>query len=106
MELIDKSHSDNGDMKVFGCKNQMNYGGGLILVAANTLEEAYLTAAMDDKISYLFNWADDNYMWCEPDGNTNHCTSNTYPIGCWFEVPHLSTDLVESKIIIEDHYSE
>ena len=31
-------------MKIFGCKNQMSYGGGLVLVAANTVEEAYLTA--------------------------------------------------------------
>ena len=30
-------------MKVFGCKNQYSYGGGLILVAANTKEEAYLS---------------------------------------------------------------
>jgi hypothetical protein len=39
-------------MKVFCCKNQWSYGGGLILVAANTKKEAYLTAAYDDKTSY------------------------------------------------------
>ena len=93
-------------MKVFGCRNINDYGGGLVLVAANTKEEAYLTAAVDDNLSYLFDWADDDYMWCEPDGNVNHCTSNTYPLGKWFEVEHLSTDLTEPKIIIEDHYSE
>lgn len=63
-------------MKVFYCKNQCSYSGGLILVAANTKEEAYLTAANDDKTSYLFDWADDDYMWCEPDGNINHVTSD------------------------------
>ena len=93
-------------MKVFGCKNQMSYGGGLIIVAANTKEEAYLIAAMDDKLSYLFEWADDDYMWCEPDGNINHCISNTYPLGKWFEVEHLSADSTKPCIIIEDHYSE
>lgn len=93
-------------MKIFGCKNQNNYGGGLVLVAANTKEEAYLTAAIDDNLSYLFEWADDDYMWCEPDGNINHCTSNTYPLGKWEEIGHLSTDLIEPKVIIEDHYSE
>ena len=93
-------------MKVFGCRNQQEYGGGLILVAANTKEEAYLTAAYDDKKSYLFDWADDDYMWCEPDGNINHCTSYTYPLGKWFEVKHLSSDFNECGIIIEDHYSE
>ena len=93
-------------MKVFACKNQMSYGGGLILVAANTKDEAYLIAASDDKTSYLFEWADDDYRWCEPDGNINHCKSETYPISKWFEVKHLSTILTKQQIIIEDHYSE
>ena len=66
-------------MKVFCCKNQWEYGGGLVLVAASTKEEAYLIAAYDDKTSHLFDWADDNYMWCKPDGNINHCTSDTSP---------------------------
>lgn len=92
-------------MKVFACKNQNPYGSGLILVAANTKEEAYLTAAYDDKTSYLFDWVDDGYIWCGPDGNINHCTSDTYPLNEWFEVKHLSTDLTEVQIIIEDHYS-
>lgn len=93
-------------MKVYGCRNDNYYGGGLVIVAANTKEEAYLTAAYDDKTSYLFDWADDDYMWCEPDGNINHCTSDTYPLDKWFEVEHMSTDLTETQIIIEDHYSE
>lgn len=93
-------------MKVFCCKNQMSYGGGLILVAANNKEEAYLTAAMDDKLSYVFDWVDNEGIWSEPDWDINHCSSDTYPLDKWFEVEHLSTDLTEPKIIIEDHYSE
>lgn len=93
-------------MKVFGCRNQWSYGGGLVLVAADTKEEAYLIAAMDDKLNYLFDWLDDDYIWCEPDGNINHCKSDTYPFEKWFEVEHLSTDLAKPAIIIEDHYSE
>lgn len=94
-------------MKVFCCKNQLSYGGGLILVAANTKEEAYLTAAYDDKTSYLFDWFDDNDVYSyKPDGNINHCTSDTYPLGKWHEVEHLSTDLSEPKIIVEEHYSK
>ncbi len=92
-------------MKVYGCRNDNYYGGGLILVAANTKEESYLTAAYNDETSYLFEWADDDYMFCEPDGNINHCTSYTYPLDKWFEVEHMSTDLTETQIIIEDHYS-
>lgn len=92
-------------MKVFGCRNNRSYGGGLVLVAANTKDEAYLTAAMYDKISYLFDWVD-NSGWIKPDGNVEHCTCDTYPYNKWFVVEHLSTDLKEPKVIIEDHYSE
>lgn len=85
----------------------MSYGGGLILVAANTKEEAYFTAAYDDKTSYLFDWFDDNGRYSyEPDGNINHCVSDTYPFRKWHEVEHLSTNLHKPQIIIEDHYSE
>ena len=31
---------------------------------------------------------------------------STYPLGKWHEVEHLSTDLSEPQVIIEDHYSE
>ena len=93
-------------MKVFGCKCDMSYGGGLILVAANNVKEAFLTAAMDEKVSYMFDWADDDYMWIEPDGDINHCISNAYPLGKWFEAEHLSTDLTEPQVIIEDCYYE
>ena len=92
-------------MKVFCCKNDNSYGGGLILVAAETKEEAFLTAAMNDRISYLFDWYDDD-GWCKPDGTIEHCISDTYPFTKWFEVEHLSTNLTEPCIIIEDHYSE
>lgn len=93
-------------MKVFCCRNQRSYGGGLILVAANTKEEAFLTAANDEKLSWLFYWAGDDYSWSHPDGNINHCTSDEYPFDCWFEVEHLSTDLSKPQIIVEDHYTE
>ena len=90
-------------MKVFGCRNQYSYGGGLVLVAANTKEEAYLTAAMDEKISYMFDWVGDDEL---PDWNINHCKSDEYPLEKWFESEHLSIDLTEPKVISENHYSE
>lgn len=93
-------------MKVFACRNQESYGGGLILVAANIIEEAFLTAATDKNYGYLFDWEDDKGVWCEPDGNIDHCRSYTYPFESWFEVEHLSTDLTKPKVIIESHYSE
>lgn len=93
-------------MKVFCCKNQERYGGGLILVAANIIEEAFLTVAMDENYEYLVHWEDDDGNWCKPDGNIDHCKSYTYPFKSWFEVEHLSTDLTEAKVITESHYTE
>ncbi len=93
-------------MKVFCCRNQCYYGGGLILVAASTREEAYLVAATNEKTDYLFSWENNEGWWCEPDGNINHCTSYTYPLDKWFEVEHLATDFTEAKVIIEDSHSE
>ena len=84
-------------MKVFCCKNQQSYGGGLILVAANTKEEAFNTASVDKDINYVFY---------EIEYNTGIFISDTYPLNMWFEVEHLSTDLTEPKVIIEDHHTE
>ena len=92
-------------MKVFCCRNDQGFGGCLVLVAANTKEEAFLTAAMNDELSYLFDWCND-YGWIKPDGNANHCFSSTYPLNKWFEIEHLSTDFTSPQVIIEDHYSE
>ena len=82
-------------MKVFCCKNQCSYGGGLILVAANTIEEAFSIASINEDTNWLF------YKM-----KSGELVSDTYPINEWFEVEHLSTDLSEPQVIIEDHYSE
>lgn len=83
-------------MKVFCCRNQNSYGGGLILVAANTKEEAFSIASIDENTNWLF-------YEMEPGGEV---VSDTYPLGEWFEVEHLSTDLLKPQVIIEDSYLE
>lgn len=87
-------------MKVFACINQNSYGGGLILVAARTKEEAFSIASMDEDTGWFF------YERYDKNLNPIGITSDTYPLDKWFEMEHLSTDLVEPKVIIEDHYSE
>jgi len=81
-------------MKVFACKNQWSYDGGMILVAANTKEEAFHTASIDRDVNHCFY---------ETKYNSGILTSDIYPLDEWFEVKHLSTDLVEPQVIIEDH---
>ena len=82
-------------MKVFCCKNQCSYGGGLILVAANTKEEAFSIASMDEDTKWFFY-----------EMKSGELVSNRYPKNEWFEVEHLSTNLITPQVIIEDSYSE
>lgn len=82
-------------MKVFCCKNQCTYGGGLILVAANTKEEAFSIASVDEDTNWLFYKMESGEL-----------VSDTYPINEWYEVEHLSTNLLKPQVIIEDHYTE
>lgn len=65
-------------MKVFSCKVQVFYAGGLIVVAANTKEEAYLTAARDKHSDWYFYWSDKKGGY-DDDGNIEHCHSDRYP---------------------------
>lgn len=93
-------------MKVFACKNDNSYGGGLIMVAANSVEEAFITAAKNRNINYLFDWTNSKGRWIKPDWKIEHCSCSTYPLKKWFEMPNLHSDLTEPAVIIEDHYSE
>lgn len=82
-------------MKIFACKRQGGYSGGLIIVAAKTKEEAFFTAANSNEISYWFHKLDDGSIYCD-----------IYPIDKWEEVKHLSTDLKEQQVILEDGYTD
>lgn len=72
-------------MKVFGCKRSGGYSGGLIIVAANNLNEAFETFAKD----YRYRWM-----------------TNIYPKGDWFEIPELVANVDSPRIIIESGYTE
>ena len=67
-------------MKVFACHRE--FGSGLIIVTANTKEEAYKTALT----------APDVY--------------GDYPLDGYYEVTELSTNVTEPEVIEEDGYTE
>lgn len=92
-------------MKVFACQRQGGYSGGLLIVAANTVEEAFLTAARHKPISYWFYWVDAN-GWCEDDGNIRHLYSDYYPLSKFYEEPRLTADVTEPQVIAEGGYTE
>lgn len=99
-------------MKVFSCKTQGGYAGGLIIVAAKTKEEAYLTAAHSKKYAWLFEWVENpfiiNYQDEDRvnDNNPLHFFSDYYPFSFWREESLLSANVEQSQVITEDHYSE
>ena len=92
-------------MKVFSCKTQGGYSGGLIIVAANTKEEAYLTAARDECYGWYFYWSDGRGGH-DDDGNIGHCHSDHYPFEWWRECILLTANVEKPQVIIEDSYCE
>lgn len=82
-------------MKVFGCKCDIELDGGVILIAAKNRLQAYCVAITNASTRWLFYKME-----------TGGWDSDFYPYYKWREMKHLSTDLTEPAVIIEDHYSE
>lgn len=91
-------------MKVFGCTTQLGYSGGIVLVAAHTIEEAFLIAASNEKIGYMFDWSDDDGYWTAPDGNIQHVTTDWYPLEKWREYPELTANVDHPQVILEESH--
>lgn len=97
-------------MKVFSCRVQIPYGGGIIIVAANSREEAYLTAAHDKRYFYLFEWVNNeeyvDYSESLSDNNILHSYSERYPFAFWKEEKSLIANVEAPQVLIESSYCE
>ncbi len=94
-------------MKVFGCKVQQEYAGGIILVAANNIDEAFRVAAESHPTSWVFHYEDSDGNWVDKDEIPDAiCVSSYYPIECWEEYPHLTSDLTEPQTILEESFGD
>lgn len=82
-------------MKVFGCKCNIELGGGVILVAAKNKLQAYCVAISNASTRWLFEQTE-----------TGGFESDFYPYYKWQEMESLATNLTEPAVIIEDHYQE
>lgn len=89
-------------MKVFMCKRTGGYSGGLAVVAANSVEEAFKTF-----------FEDKDYDWmkydCEIGKDMDDFTnwrSDYYPIEKWFECKTLTANVDKPCVIMEDGYTE
>lgn len=90
-------------MKVFGCKVDAVYGGGLAIVAANSKEEAFVVFHTDQR----YEWMADSFGY---DGeyieDATKWRSSCYPKEEWFELPMLIANVDKPQVIVEDSYRE
>ena len=75
---------------------QGGWAGGIVLVAANTKEQAFEVAARSQKCEWWFDKI-------SPSGNV---VSDRYPIEKWHEFEHLSCDFTEPQVILEESHAE
>ena len=93
-------------MKVFACKRQGSYNGGLILVAATTKEEAFNVFAHDKRFEWMIqSWGADG-SWADIDDEGATISSDDYPLEEWFEIECLSAQVSEPQVIEEAGYGE
>lgn len=80
-------------MKVFANRLHGGYQSGLILVAANTVEEAIETFHSTVELSYMFSkYSDGKFeeFYYQKDG--------------WHELPKLTANVAKPQVIIEESY--
>ena len=91
-------------MKVFGCKRSGGYSGGLIIVAANSLNEAFETFAANKIYEWMIDWFDfDTGKIIEDVAKVD---SNAYPRDNWYEIPELVANVDSPRVISENGYTE
>jgi len=94
-------------MKVFGCRMHGGYRGGVILVAANDVKEAYITASKNKKIKWMFDCYSEDGIWIDQDTHPDVIPiCYFYPFKEWHEYEHLSTDFTTPHVILEESYVE
>lgn len=86
------------------CTRQAGYSGGLAVVAANSVEEAFRTFFEDED----YEWMVDKYD-CDTFEYIDDCTkwrSYDYPLNKWFECKVLTANVDKPCVIMEDGYTE
>lgn len=79
-------------MKVWMCKREQGYSGGLAVVAANSKDEAFRVYHSHKEHSWEYNeYNDDGFC---------------YPKDNWFECELLTANVEEPCVIAEDGYTE
>lgn len=89
-------------MKVFMCRRQCIYSGGLAVVAANTKEEAFKTFFEDPDYDWMATKYDiDTYEYTD---DVTKWRSSYYPLDNWFECKTLTANVDKPCVIMEGGY--
>lgn len=89
-------------MKVWINKRTGGYSGGLLLVAANSAQEAHELCLNSEKMEHFY-W---EWYYGEDEDETEQEVYNRYDWGSWQEVPNLYYAGVNPCIIAEEGYNE
>lgn len=89
------------ELKLFAAKRSGGYCGGLIVVAANTIDEAYkIFKEWADKTgkTWIYSSYEDSDGFCD--------VVNLYPRDTWYEIPAVKVICDAPQVIDEDGYTE
>ena len=84
-------------LKLFACKRGDGYCGGLIVVAAHDIDEAYNLYVEYGRTHYCIEYS------CEDSSIEIY---NDYPRHNWYQIPDVIVECDSPRVIDEDGYSE
>ena len=93
-------------MKVFACQRQGTYSGGLIIVAANTVEEAFNLFVHDKRFDWMIDAHSADGEWRDIDDEDAIISTDYYPLEKWYELEMLTANVTEPQIIAQGGHSE
>lgn len=90
-------------MKVFCCKVAPDqWAGGIILVAADSRNEAFSIAAKDPNTFVHFEFKDKKGRLVDDWHQAARITSKLYPIEKWFQVLELIANVDTPRVLMEE----
>ena len=90
------------ELKLFAATRNSGFSGGLIVVAANSIDEAYQTY-----IDWVESTDNSHYVYRKhiySDGFVE--VDDKYPKKDWYEIPNVNVICDEPQVIDEDGYTE
>lgn len=92
-------------MKVYVCRFSGGYCGGLVVVAANSADEAYNVVKNDEQFEWIFQQVDENgeYYRSRSEWTEETCCYHRKDFRL---LKGVTANVKTPQILIEDHYEE